>query len=198
MTTRIQNVSFLQPEKAKLFIDPSVAKRLVKRHDEDNSDLPQYCFLRAVSEKLGAQTKEKLKCGCGTQSYGNAKFCRECGTKLARPTIAGIQLDDLNWSDEDDYGDCLAADTFFQLFVQQVVPHLQGYAECSITFGEDQDDPEDMKWQTAHFVVNNGELTWCEIQLRPGASAPVFDADNPYEQSDDEDEDEDDEDEDDR
>lgn len=196
MTTRIQDVQFVQPDQARLSIDATAAKRLLKKHNDDYSNLPEYCFLHAIEEKLGSQTKEKFKCSCGTQSYGNAKFCRECGTKISKPAAGGIPLDGIDWSDEGGY-DCNAANTFFPVFINEVVPHLRGYAECSVTYAEDQDDEEDIRWKTAHFIINNGEVTWCEIQLRPGADAPVFDADDLYNPADHEDEEEDEDDEDD-
>src|SRR5579871_3831465 len=155
MSTRIDYVQFVHPDRANLSIDASDAKRLIDRYEDS---FPDYCFLREVEDKLGSQTKEKVKCQCGTQSYGNAKFCRECGTQLPKKTLEGVALTNIDWHDDDYATD--AANTFFEVFVQKVVPNLRGHAECSVTYS-DEDDEDSSK--TAHFVINNGELTWCEI-----------------------------------
>ena len=49
--------------------------------------------------------------------------------------------------------------------------------------------------KTAHFIIDNGKLTWCEVQLVPGAEAPVFEAADLYEDGGDEEDDDEDEDE---
>jgi len=184
MTTRIDNVYYLKPEQANLTIAASDAKRLLKKYKDDSNVLPEYCFLRDLEEKLGQQTKDKIKCQCGTQSYGNAKFCRECGTKIVRKGPADIEIESIDWHD-DEYNST-AADTFFPVFVKEIVPCLQGHAAIGVTFGDD-----DIEWKTAHALIDNGTLTWCELQLVPGAEAPDFEADDLYEAGDEEDENED-------
>jgi len=191
MTTRIDNVCWVRPDQANLTIDARDAKRLIDKYEDD---FPEYCFLRDLEDKISQSTKEKVKCRCGTQSYGNAKFCRECGTKLEKKSLNDLELNGIDWHD-DDY-ESYAANTFFPVFVEKVVPCLRGYAECEVTYGDDNDDDEDIKFKTAHFIINNGELTWCEIRLQPGAEAPTFEANDPYrdngdEENDDEDDDED-------
>ena len=192
MTTRIEYVNFVNPKQSTLSIDPRDAKKLIDKYE---SDFPNYCFLANVENEISKQTKEKVKCRCGTQSYGNAKFCRECGEMLSKKTVSGIDLKDIDWHD-DEY-DTNAANTFFPIFVQKVVPLLRGHAECSVTFGNVNDDDETEDLETAYFVINNGELTWCQAVLSPGAYAPTFKADDLFEESDD-DEDEDEDEDDDR
>jgi|SRR5581483_27832 len=179
MTTRIDNVTWLNPEQANLTIDPNDVKRLLKKYSHE---LPQNCFLADLEDEADQNTKEKIKCHCGTQSYGNAKFCRECGSKLGKKAATRLELNTIDWSD-DDY-DAIAANTFFPIFIEKVVPCLQGTAECSITFGDDNNDGEDIVLQTAHFFINEGTLTWCEIVLKPTAEAPVFTADDLHESDD--------------
>ena len=188
MTTKIDHVSWVRPEQANLTISHADAKRLLDKYEDE---FPDNCFLRDLADKINQTTKEKYKCRCGTQSCGNAKFCRECGTKIERATPAGIELDSIDWSD--DY-DNYAANTFFPIFVDKVVPCLRGYAECCVTFGDDDGESDDIEFKTAHFVISNGELTWCEVRLQPGAEPPTFEADDLFEENGNDDEDDDDDD----
>lgn len=192
MTTRIDNVYFLRNGKAPLTISSSDVRRLVKKYEDNDGVLPETCFLRNLGEELGESTKEKVKCKCGTTSYGNAKFCRECGTPVDRKS-KDLEVTELSWEDDTEgYNDATAANTFFPVFVKEIVPCLRGFAECGITFGENQDEVEDIEWQTAFFVINNGELTWGDVVVRPGADEPRLEADdlyNPADHDDDEDED---------
>jgi hypothetical protein len=193
MSTRIDSVTFLRPERSTLNIDPRDAKKLLDKYD---GDLPENCFLRELEDKINSQTKEKVKCACGTTSYGNAKFCRECGAKVVKKSVAGLEINCLDWHDDDSGYDETAANTFFPIFVNKVVPLLRGQAEGSVTYGEVNDDGEDINnYKTSHFIISDGQLVWCEIQLHPGADAPVFTPNDEYEESDD-DEDEDEEDDD--
>jgi hypothetical protein len=175
MTTYIDSVYFMTPEKSTLSISVADAKQLIAAYE---SSFPDCCFLRDIEDELGKQTKEKHKCECGTQSYGNAKFCRECGTKIDKQRSTNIQINSLDWHDNDHYDSC-AANTFFPVFINEVVPRLTGQAECSVSYGED-DGSEEINFKTAHFIINNGEVTWCEIQMHPSAEAPTIEGDDPY------------------
>lgn len=185
-TTRINNVSFVRPQNSTLSIDSNDVSTLLEKYGDI---LPEFCFLRELEDKIASTTKQKVKCRCGTQSYGNAKFCRECGTRLPPKAAPGLELNCVWWHDEEDdgYSEPTAANTFFSIFIKKVVPCLRGRAELSVAYSANVDDAE---IGTAHFVIEDGALAWCEVQLHPGAEAPIFDAVDPYYDEDEEESDE--------
>jgi len=171
-TTRIDSVFWLNTEGPSATIAPAVIKQLMEKYEYD---LPENCFLKDLNDELDEQDDNDIDCdvkSCGTTNDSDAKFCKSCGTRLDRGS-KDLEITSIDWGDdEDDLSDPPAAETFMRIFVKRVVPHIRGRIEAGICFSEE--GAENVNLSNAYFVVQDGELTWCTLNVTPGALEPDF------------------------
>jgi len=144
-------------------------ERLKVVFEDHEPELPDTCFVREIMEDLeGAEDDVNPCTRCSTANDEDAKFCKECGVALKQEEEK-TTLADLNWSGDN------AAETFDSIFVKKIAPFIIGRIEGGFLYG----DPDDQNtpWQSAHFVIENGQFTYVLLDMERITTPPVFELD---------------------
>jgi len=141
------------------------AKRLEKFMDIHEDDLPEDCFLPRIMELY--ENDAELRChNCATSNDDDAKFCKECGTKIQLNDR--IFINDLSW-----YGN-ESAELFNRIFLKKVVPMIKGKMTCMISYAENSLDLKILP-KCKYFVVEDGKIEWfSSIDVSGEAQSPEF------------------------
>lgn len=130
-----------------LAISIDVVRQIV---DARSNELPEDCFLQELHDEA-EDVEATYRCQkCETCNDDDAKFCKECGTRLDMLVV--LTFGTPMWAGDDSWK------TFSSIFVENVVPHIKGDVTCCITYGDEDDS--DTPWFTAYFRISAGTITW--------------------------------------
>ena len=129
-------------------------------------DCAEYCFIDELCQCLDDEKSDELECqeaGCETINDGDAAFCKACGKELVNDA-SDLPLNDLIW-----YGDD-SGDSFYDVFVKKVVPHVIGRLEAIIILdnpaSEESVDLEGHQLEKMFgVIIEDGSYTECDVSL---------------------------------
>lgn len=93
---------------------------------------------------------------CETDNDDDAKFCKACGRKLPVSEKETVDVSRLEWQGEG------SGQTFHQVFVKKVAPHISGRIEAVALLEGDEDVPPKL----LGFVIEDGTYLKREVDVR--------------------------------
>ena len=136
-----------------------IPKKVIGKFADD--DCPDDCFLSDLVQRLYNEEKGEQECeeiGCETINDGNAVFCKTCGKKLDRG-VTDFALDWVDWYGKE------SGDTFYDIFVKQIVPHITGRFEAIVFLDEESYEKERQPTEMFGVIIEDGSYTECDVSL---------------------------------
>lgn len=131
----------------------SKIKELYERHSDKLPD--DECFLTNLDDSVDFVDDNVCSVdGCDTENDRDAKYCKECGSKLP---VNGdeITLTNLAWNGYE------SGKTFHSCFVKQIVPHINGHVEAVALLAGDEESPPKL----LGILIDDGEYTKCDVDI---------------------------------
>lgn len=144
-------------------------EKLREVYENHEDALPENCFLYDVLDNEDEDADEDVCTMCSTENDYDAKFCKECGTRM-HTAEAQVVLTSLEWSGDD------AAETFVTIFINKIVPLINGRLTGCVFYGDP--DEEAVPWKDAPFVIEDNEITFVLPNMERVTSPPTFSSDD--------------------